>query len=58
MASKPMIKPSHRGLLHKQLGIAPNKLIPRSRIESALAAHPDPAEKKRLIFAQNFGKRG
>lgn len=47
------IKPSHKGLLHKSLGIAPNKMIPTALIRKKLAGSPSPAEKKRLVFAEN-----
>ncbi len=47
------IKPSHKGLLHKNLGVAANKMIPTSRIHKALAGHPSPTLKKQLVFAEN-----
>jgi hypothetical protein len=52
-----LIKPSHKGLLHKNLGIPANKLIPKGLIKKKLAGNPSPALKKRLVFAGNFGKK-
>lgn len=48
------IKPSHRGLLHKKLGIPQGEKIPKSD----LVVHPgDPtALVKEKTFAKNFGK--
>lgn len=47
------IKPSHKGLLHKMLGVKPNALIPEKLIKKKLASNPSPAAKKRLVFAEN-----
>lgn len=47
------IKPSHKGLLHKDLGIKANKMIPTSVIKKKLSGNPSPALKKRLVFAEN-----
>lgn len=55
-----MIKPSHRGLLHEDLGIAKGKKIPRGKIRKDLAKSKrtgNVAEEKRDVFALNFGKR-
>lgn len=49
------IKPSHKGLLHRQLGIPQGKSIPASRLVSALNSS-DPAERKRAQFAANAKK--
>lgn len=49
------IQKSHQGLLHKNLGIAKGKPIPTSRLESAKAG-ASPAEKKRIVFAENARK--
>jgi hypothetical protein len=46
------IKPSHRGLLHRNLGVKKGKKIPLSKLMSA--KHSDsPAERKRATFAIN-----
>lgn len=53
-----MIKPSHRGLLHKELGVAPGKKIPKAKIRADLAKAKrtgNVAEEKRDVFAENFG---
>lgn len=52
------IKPSKRGSLHAALGIAANKLIPTSVINSKLSGSPSPAMKKKLVFAKNARKWG
>lgn len=49
------IKPSHKGLLHKNLGIPGGEKIPAGSLESA-KSHASPAEKKRLQFAINSRK--
>jgi hypothetical protein len=49
------IKPSHKGLLHKDLGIAKGKKIPPKKLEKA-AHSSNPAERKRAIFAENAKK--
>ena len=46
------IKPSHKGLLHKMLGIPEGKKIPVSRLEAA-AHSSNPIERKRAQFALN-----
>lgn len=51
------IKPSHKGLLHKQLGVPVNKMIPTSMLSKA-KKHASPAEKKRIVFAENARKWG
>lgn len=50
-----MIKPSHRGLLHKNLGVPEGKPIPTAKLESAKAG-ASTAEKKRIVFAENARK--
>lgn len=56
MARKPIkIKKSHRGLLHKDLGVPQDQPIPGARLAAAMKTAP-PAEKKRLVFAQNAKK--
>ena len=49
------IKESHKGLLHKDLGVAGDKKIPAAKIESATHSK-DPAVKKRAVFAENAKK--
>jgi hypothetical protein len=46
------IKPSHKGLLHEDLGIPEGEPIPMSRIRSAMR-NAGPKLKKRLVFAEN-----
>ncbi len=46
------IKPSHKGLLHKDLHVASSKHIPEGKL--AKAEHSkDPAVRKRAVFAEN-----
>ena len=49
------IKPSHKGKLHEDLGIAANKPIPLSRMLAAKKSS-NPAERKRATFAVNARK--
>lgn len=46
------IKPSHRGLLHKDLGVPAGKPISQAKMDSAKAG-ASPAERKRITFAEN-----
>jgi hypothetical protein len=46
------IKKSHKGLLHKNLGVAADKPIPAKKLSKALHSS-DPAVKKRAVFAEN-----
>lgn len=46
------IKKSHKGLLHKDLGVSADKPIPESKLQSAKKSS-DPAERKRATFAEN-----
>jgi hypothetical protein len=46
------IKPSHKGLLHKNLGVAADKPIPESKLQSAKNSS-DPVVRKRATFAEN-----
>ena len=46
------IKPSHRGLLHKDLGVKQGEKIPAEKLAKAANSH-DPAVKRRAIFAEN-----
>ena len=52
----PMIAPSHKGLLHKKLGVPQGEKIPASKISKALHSK-SPALRKEANFARNFGKR-
>ena len=49
------IKPSHKGLLHKMLGIPEGKKIPQSKLEAA-AHSSNPKERERAQFALNAEK--
>lgn len=49
------IKPSHRGLLHKNLGIPAGKPISLKALAKAKMSS-DPAERKRATFAENARK--
>ncbi len=51
------IKASHKGLLHKDLGVAAGEPIPEAKMEKA-KVHASPAEKKRIVFAENARKWG
>jgi len=55
--AKPMIKPSHKGLLHKDLGVPKGEKIPVKKMEKA-KKNASPAEKKRIVFAENAKKWG
>lgn len=46
------IKPSHRGLLHKDLGVPQGQPIPESKLASAKSSD-DPDVRKRATFAEN-----
>jgi len=46
------IKPSHRGLLHKNLGVKPGKKLSLKQLMSAKHSS-SPAERKRATFAIN-----
>ena len=50
--SKIRIKPSHKGLLHKDLGVAQGKPIPEAKLAAAKKSK-DPAVRKRATFAEN-----
>ncbi len=49
---KPIIKPSHKGLLHEDLGVKAGNKIPASKLERATHSS-DPDIKKRAVFAEN-----
>ncbi len=49
------IKPSHRGLLHKDLGVPQSQPIPASKLQQALES-ANPAVRKRANFARNAKK--
>lgn len=46
------IKPSHKGLLHKDLGVKAGSPIPEKKLEKAKNSS-DPAVRKRATFAEN-----
>lgn len=46
------IKASHKGLLHKNLGVPEGEPIPHSKIEKAEHSS-SPAVRKRAVFAEN-----
>lgn len=52
--AKIKIKPSHKGLLHKDLGIPQGEKIPKSKLK--VKSTDSAAVKKSKIFAQNFAK--
>lgn len=54
MSGKIKIKPSHRGLLHRDTGTPMGQKIPVSKVDRA-AHSKDHAVRRRAIFAQNFG---
>lgn len=49
---KIMVKPSRRGLLRKSMGAKPGQPIPVVKL-NARKKTAGPAEKKRIIFAEN-----
>lgn len=49
------IKPSHKGLLHKNLGVSQGKKLTVKQEEKAKSSS-DPAERKRATFALNARK--
>ena len=49
------IKPSHKGLLHKKLGVPQGKKIPAGKIAAAKKSS-SPALRKEATFAQNAKK--
>lgn len=51
----PMIKPSHKGLLHEKLGVPQGKNIPEKKIDKAMNSK-SPALRKEANFARNFGR--
>lgn len=52
MKTSDMIKPSHKGMLHKMLGIPEGQKIPQNKLEAA-AHSKNPTERKRAQFALN-----
>lgn len=46
------IKSSHKGLLHKELGVPKGEKIPADKLKKA-AHSKDPKERKRAVFAEN-----
>jgi hypothetical protein len=55
MAKPVMIKPANKGKLHKELGVPAGKKIPAKKLEAAKKT-ATPAEKKRIVFAENAKK--
>jgi hypothetical protein len=51
------IKPSHKGLLHKKLGVPQGKPIPAAKMAKA-ADSKSPALRKEVTFAENAKKWG
>jgi hypothetical protein len=51
------IKKSHKGELHKDLGVPAGHKIPAEKLAKA-AKSKDPAVKKRAVFAENAKKWG
>ncbi len=51
------IKPANKGKLHKELGVKPGEKIPVKKMEAA-KKDASPAEKKRIVFAENARKWG
>lgn len=51
-----LIKPSHKGRLHRALGIPEGHPIPKSRIKAAETSS-SPALRKEAQFADNFGHK-
>jgi hypothetical protein len=49
------IKKSHRGLLHRDLGVKEGEKIPAGKLAAAKNSS-DPAERKRATFAANARK--
>ena len=54
--SAPMIKPSHKGLLHEKLGVPQGEKIPMAKVEKA-AHSASPALRKEAVFDENFGHK-
>lgn len=50
-----VIKPSHEGLLHKDLGVKSGSKIPAKKLTKA-ANSKDSAVRKRAVFAENAKK--
>ncbi len=46
------IKPSHKGMLHHDLGVAAGEKLPAAKVAKATHSS-DPAVRRRAIFAQN-----
>ncbi len=48
---EPMIKPSHKGLLHRKLGVPQGEKIPEAKLEQALHSK-SASERKEANFAK------
>ena len=57
MYKRQHIKKSHKGLLHKDLGVPQGQKIPASKLAAAKNSS-NPAERKRATFAANAKKWG
>lgn len=56
-----MIKPSHKGLLHKKMGIPTGKKIGTKKLAEEKTKAKKTGNKKlikEVVFAQNFGHKG
>ncbi len=51
------IKAANKGKLHKEPGVPKGKKIPEKKLEAA-KKNASPAEKKRIVFAENAKKWG
>lgn len=57
--AKSLIKPSHKGMLHKELGVPMDKKIPAAKLNAAKAkakATGNTKLMKQVTFAKNFSK--
>ncbi len=54
---KPIIAPSHRGRLHKALGVPQGDKIPPGKLQAALQSASG-ATRKQAQFALNFRPKG
>jgi hypothetical protein len=55
-----LIKPSHRGLLHKELGVPEGEKIPMSKLLAAKERAKKTGDRKlmeQVEFALNFGRK-
>ena len=52
--AKSLIKPSHRGELHRELGVPQGQKIPAAKLAEARNSS-SPKMRKQAVFAENFG---